>query len=162
MNMLQKPQAARPRHLAPSEVVKKPAVPLQAKNVKTTSPPKSSHFRVKGEFLSKKKPRCESPKLLTKKPMRKAKVDTLLKLVKPEAKNLPVKPRNFSSLLESWKQTSHVNLTSAVHITPKLSLEADSQSHKVLENPTIIKPRVSHPIGQGKLEFQPMTFDFEI
>ena len=75
------------KNLAPSEAVgkKKPEVPLQVMNVKTKSPPKSSGFRVKSESLSKKKPMCDSPQLLTKmNPLRRTKVDTLLKLVKPE------------------------------------------------------------------------------
>jgi hypothetical protein len=84
------------------------------------------------------------------KPLKRAKVETLLRLTKPEARNSPVKPRNFNLLLESWEQTSHVNLTSAVRNTPSLGPEADSQSEKILQNPQKIKPGISHPIGQTK------------
>ena len=143
-----------------------PNVPLQEMKVKMTSPPKSSIFEVKRESFSKKIPRCDSPKLLTKmKPLKRAKVETLLRLTKPEARNSPVKPRNFNLVLESREQTSHVNLTSAVRNTPSLGPEADSQSEKILQNPQKIKPGISHPIGQKFLwkrvdwEIQPITLD---
>ena len=141
------------KHSAPSEAIKhmNPNVPLQEMKVKMTSPPKSSIFEVKRESFSKKIPRFDSPKLLTRmKPLKRAKVETLLRLTKPEARNSPVKPRNFNLLLESWEQTSHVNLTSAVRNTPSLGPEADSQSEKILQNPQKIKPGISHPIGQKK------------
>jgi hypothetical protein len=35
---------------------------------------------------------------------------------------------------ESWEQSSHVNLTTAVPSTPKLRPETDSQPQEVLEN----------------------------
>ena len=62
--------------------------PLQACKVKKASPPISKDFKVKTEAVGRKKSRCESPKLLTRmKPLKTAKIETLLKLAKPEARN---------------------------------------------------------------------------
>ena len=78
--------------------------------------------------------RCESPRLLTRmKPLKTAKIETLLKLTKPDARHSPVKPRNFNLLLERWEQTSNVILTPVVASTPSLRSEMDSQSDQRLE-----------------------------
>ena len=129
------------------------ALQPKACKLKMTSPPISSHRKVKTEAFRRRMSRCESPRLLTRmKPLKTAKIETLLKLTKPDARHSPVKPRNFNLLLDSWEQTSNVILTPVVASTPSLRSEMDSQSEKTLEKSEKISPGVGHPIGQENLE----------
>ena len=77
----------------------------------------------------------------------------LLKLVKPDAQNSPVKTSKFTLLLKSWECSSNSNLTPVVRKAPRLTEKMDSQSDKTLENSTRqIYPGVSNAIGQENLE----------
>ena len=123
--------------------------PFSASNAKKTSP----IFGVKIEPVRRQPSKCDSPKLLTRmKPLKKGKSETLLKLVKPDARNSPVKKENFKLLLKSWEHTSNQTLTLAVAKTPRRTPKMDSQSQETLENQQKIGLGVSHTIGQQKLE----------
>ena len=124
------------------------ALQPKACKLKMTSPPISSHRKVKTEAFRRRMSRCESPRFLTRmKSLKTAKIETLLKLTKPDARHSPVKPRNFNLLLDSWEQTSNVILTPVVASPPRLRSETDSQSEKTLEKSEKISPGVGHPIG---------------
>ena len=86
------------------------------------------------------------------KPLKKGKSETLLKLVKPDARNSPVKKENFKLLLKSWEHTSNQTLTKKKKKTPRRTSKMDSQSQETLENQQKIGLGVSHTIGQQKLE----------
>ena len=76
----------------------------------------------------------------------------LLKLVKPDAQNSPVKTSKFTLLLKSWECSSNSNLTPVVRKAPRLTEKMDSQSDKTLEHSRKIYPGVSNVIGQENLE----------
>ena len=118
--------------------------------VKMTSPPQE---KVKIASNKIKKVNSDSPGLSTRmKPRSRVDIAKLLKLVKPDEQNSPVKTSKFNLLLKSWEISSNSNLTPATPNKPRLSDKMDSQSDQSLENLVKICPGISNAIGQENLE----------
>ena len=91
--------------------------------------------------------RMKTPKKVTK--------GTLLKLARPDASS-PVRISKFRALLQSWENSSNIDLTSAVANLPGSSRNVDSQSEQSLQNRRKLSPGVCSAIGQKKLETGPL------
>ena len=97
--------------------------------------------------------KSESPGLSTRmKPRNKADVAKLLKLVKPDEMNSPLKTSKFSLLIKSWELSSNKMLTPALPNTASLRTEMDSQLDHSLEDRAEIHPGEINAIGQENLE----------
>ena len=98
--------------------------------VKMTSP---TQEKVKTASTIKKKKKCESPGLSRMmKPRNKADVANMLKLVKPDEQNSPLKTSKIISLIKGWESSSIKMLTPALPITASLRTEMDSQLDRSL------------------------------
>ena len=97
--------------------------------------------------------KSESPGLSTRmNPRNKADVAKLLKLVKPDEMNSPLKTSKFSLLIKSWELSSNKMLTPALPNTASLRTEMDSQLDHSLEDRAEIHPGEINAIGQENLE----------
>ena len=97
--------------------------------------------------------KSESPGLSTRmKPRNKADVAKLLKLVKPDEMNSPLKTSKFSLLIKSWELSSNKMLTPALPNTASLRTEMDSQLDHSLEDRAEIHPGEINAIGQANFE----------
>jgi hypothetical protein len=86
------------------------------------------------------------------KPQRRPVYESLLRFVRLDARNSPVKNNQYKSLLESWELTSNTVLTPANPTMPKLKPKTDSQSEHTCQESSKIGPSMSHAIGPTNSE----------
>ena len=140
--------ASKPKIILEKKKIKKPYT-IET-HVKMTSP---AQEKVKIASNLTKKMKSESPGLSTRmKPRNKADVAKLLKLVKPDEMNSPLKTSKFSLLIKSWELSSNKMLTPALPNTASLRTEMDSQLDHSLEDRAEIHPGEINAIGQENLE----------
>ena len=119
------------------------------------TPKKTSPCRpgVKSDTNRRQQPKSDFKTLVTRmKPQRRPVHESLLRFVRLDARNSPVKNNQFKSLLESWELTSNTVLTPANPTMPKLKPKTDSQSEHTCQKSSKIGPGMSHAIGPTNSE----------